>query len=178
MTLKLTKTSKIQDLHISRAPSHVAWLTGGQHACHAPLWCRLMQVGYCLWCDRQVTKQAPRGKITPTPPLNSAAVNSLYRSPYLPVKVINVSSLTDHIQCNRRLGLDDPATANCHLQLSQRVVGLDGKCSKFLHQWRHMLLMLTAFFSAVLIFLISWHRLWCQQLMQIYRPAYTSTSTP
>jgi len=96
---------------------------------------------------------APRGKITPTPPLNSAAVNSLYCSPYSPLQAINVSSLTSHTQCNRRLGLDDPATANCHLQLSQRVVGLDGKCSKFWHQWCHMLLMLTAFFSAVLIFL-------------------------
>jgi len=73
----------------------------------------------------------PTQQINPgnTLPKNSATVNTLYHQASLPC--LSVSSFTEHAQCDAPL--TDPATANCHLQLTQQDIGLDGrpKCSKF-----------------------------------------------
>jgi len=59
----------------------------------------------------------------PTRSQNLAVVNALYCHAYLAYQIIkvvlyyDVSSFTDHTQCERRL--TDQAMADCHLQLIQ-----------------------------------------------------------
>ena len=159
------KTSKIWDLHISRAPitSHDRYTlyTPSMHAmrCRVAHWCKSgICALYSLGCDRQVTEQCLRGRITPTPPPNLVAINTLYRLSSLPA-----TPLTYQVSQTTHSTADD-----LHLLMQPRPTAIHSSFSET-YAWMQQILMpcvvnAQSFLQCCVDFLINWHRLWWQHL--------------